>query len=421
MPFTFGTAKTVLAAGLLAAAIPAAATNEYAELLRPDDEEPAVIAISADGEIQLTPLEDVAPNTSETQLASTDTVSQIAASKAEETVSADEQELQQSAVQNSSVLYRELTIPYPADDPLIKKYKQEYLSSYGQKWLKEVLEAGTPYRAYIRDQIKKMGLPPELEYLPIVESNYKITAVSKSGATGMWQFMENSMYPFLSKNQWIDERYDPWKSTDAALRKLKDNYRMFQDWPLAIAAYNCGAGALSRALKNAEIKTFWYLSENNLIKNESMNYVPKLLVIADIIINKDWYGIDLPEIDEAQTPDFEEIVLNGSVNLHLLAQKEETGGKAIMFLNPAVLTGITPPGSAYRLRIPAGTRTAIETTLKEQNISIYNDVYTVQKGDTLWGISRRYGITVNDLCMANNLNEKGILSIGRTIVVPIIN
>ena len=92
-----------------------------------------------------------------------------------------------------------------------------------------------------------------------------------------------------------------------------------------------------------------------------------------------------------------------------------------MFLNPAVLTGITPPGSAYRLRIPAGTRTAIETTLKEQNISIYNDVYTVQKGDTLWGISRRYGITVNDLCMANNLNEKGILSIGRTIVVPIIN
>ena len=152
-----------------------------------------------------------------------------------------------------------------------------------------------------------------------------------------------------------------------------------------------------------------------------MNYVPKLLVIADIIINKDWYGIDLPEIDEAQTPDFEEIVLNGSVNLHLLAQKEETGGKAIMFLNPAVLTGITPPGSAYRLRIPAGTRTAIETTLKEQNISIYNDVYTVQKGDTLWGISRRYGITVNDLCMANNLNEKGILSIGRTIVVPIIN
>ena len=169
MPFTFGTAKTVLAAGLLAAAIPAAATNEYAELLRPNDEEPAVIAISADGEIQLTPLEDVAPNTSETQLASTDTVSQIAASKAEETVSADEQELQQSAVQNSSVLYRELTIPYPADDPLIKKYKQEYLSSYGQKWLKEVLEAGTPYRAYIRDQIKKMGLPPELEYLPIIE------------------------------------------------------------------------------------------------------------------------------------------------------------------------------------------------------------------------------------------------------------
>lgn len=409
-PVSLCVCKPLLFFGLITTAVPAGATNEHIDLLRPEGSQPMVMSITADDTIHLTSLEQTMA--AEQLLQAEQETQQTAA----QTIQAETQE---SARQKPP--YRELSIPYPKDDPLIQKYKEEYLSAYGQRWLKEVLEAGAPYRAYIHDQVKKMGLPPELQYLPIVESNYKNTAVSKSGATGMWQFMENSMHPFLDKNEWIDERYDPWKSTDAALRKLKDNYTMFEDWPLAIAAYNCGAGALSRALEDAETKTFWYLSEHNLIKNESMNYVPKLLVIADIITNSEWYGVELPDIDESAAPDFEEIVLNGSVNLHLLAAHEETGGSEILFLNPAVRSGITPPGSAYRLRIPQGTRTAVETTLKEQNISIYNDVYTVQKGDTLWGISRRYGVTVSDLCMANNLTETGILSIGHTIVVPIIN
>jgi membrane-bound lytic murein transglycosylase D len=133
-------------------------------------------------------------------------------------------------------------------------------------------------------------MPPALEYLPVVESEYKPLATSRSGARGLWQFMENSIKPFMEKNEWIDERLDPWKSTDAALSKLQDNYKMFGDWPIAIAAYNCGAGAMQRILKKAPEKTFWYIAEKGLLRDQSVQYVPKFLAISELSEN----GGDMP-------------------------------------------------------------------------------------------------------------------------------
>ena len=126
----------------------------------------------------------------------------------------------------------------------IKKYIEQYTKPFGKRQLSEILDNGEPYRLYVRQELKKKNLPAALEYLPVVESEYKPLAVSKSGARGLWQFMDNSIAGLLKKNEYIDERYDPWLSTDAALKKLEENYRQFKDWPLAIAAYNCGAGAM---------------------------------------------------------------------------------------------------------------------------------------------------------------------------------
>ena len=133
----------------------------------------------------------------------------------------------------------------------VEKFRKLYLSPKWSTLLKAYLESAMEYRLYVRKAIQDAQMPEMLEYLPVVESNYKTSAKSRSGAIGMWQFMANSVWPFLTLNDFVDERLDPWKSTDAALKKLTDNYNYFNDWLLAIGAYNCGVGAMSKAIKKA--------------------------------------------------------------------------------------------------------------------------------------------------------------------------
>ena len=182
--------------------------------------------------------------------------------------------------------------------PEVEKFRRQYLN---EKWLKHlynILESAMEYRLFVRKSVQDKNLPEILEYLPVVESNYKTSAKSKSGAIGMWQFMANSVYPFLVLDDFVDERLDPWKSTEAALKKLTENYNYFNDWLIAIAAYNCGVGAMNKILRKAEKKDFWYLVDKKLLPQQTADYVPKLIAIADLAINSEYYQIDLPNHNE---------------------------------------------------------------------------------------------------------------------------
>ena len=190
-----------------------------------------------------------------------------------------------------------LTLPLP-ERAEIERFRKQYLDPKWTQVLYNALEGAIDYRLYIRKELAEAGLPPELEYLPVVESNYKTNAKSRSGALGLWQFMSNSVKPFLTLNDYVDERLDPWKETDAAIKKLKENYDIFGDWLLAIGAYNCGAGAMTRALAKAEEKDFWYLCDKNLIPSQTQLYVPKLLAIADLALNCEYFEIDIPDHEE---------------------------------------------------------------------------------------------------------------------------
>lgn len=256
-----------------------------------------------------------------------------------------------------------------ADSPLTKKYRDNYLTDAGRKWLREVLYNSAPYRPYIRAQLKKRRLPMILQYLPIVESDYKVHAVSKSGAAGMWQFMENSMSPYLKKNYWYDERFDPWKETDAALSKLADNYKMFGDWSFALAAYNMGAGAISRTIKEHPGKTYWNLAENGDIRSQTAMYVPKLLAVADIIENAEYYGlIDIGAIDkmiEGKAPEqYSYLRITGKISLSEIAAATGIDLETLIFLNPALLHECTPSKETYRLRLPYGSAKKAAEDLK---------------------------------------------------------
>lgn len=307
------------------------------------------------------------------------------------------------------------------DHPHVKKYLDEYQRPFGLKWLNSVLATAAPYRVYVRQQLEAHGLPACLEYLPVIESEYKTSAKSRSGALGIWQFMENSIAPFLIKNEWVDERLDPWKSTDAAIKKLQDNYRWFNSWELALAAYNYGAGGISRLIKrNGGVDDYWHLVDKGVLSNQTELYVPKFLAVAELVMNEAHYGLEFPKADEKDLVVWDEVVVTKSVPLAGLAKEMDIDFSILKFLNPALLRGRTPPATEYTLRVPAGTGDDARKILQTMHLPVYEHTYTVVKGDTLWGISRRYGISVQDLCDANNIDENGILSIGKTLYVPII-
>lgn len=310
------------------------------------------------------------------------------------------------------------------DHPLTKQFISQYLSNTGRQQLCRILYDSEPYRPYIKQELEKNGLPLILQYLPIVESNYKTKAVSRTGAVGLWQFMENSMYPFLKKNTWYDERYDPWKETDAAIKKLTDNYKMFKDWHLAITAYNMGAGALTRVMKKYPGKDFWYLAEHKLLPSQSIYYVPKLIAIADIIENAEYYGVlEIGAADKlienAKVENFDYVNVAGMISLEQISKITGIERSVIDFLNPCLLKKCTPAGENYKIRLPEGTGPSCEEALKKADIATDALIYTVKAGDSLWAISRRYSLTVDDLCKVNGIKENDILRINQKLIIPV--
>lgn len=247
-----------------------------------------------------------------------------------------------------------------------------YLSEKAQKWLYGVLDEGQQYRIYIRNQLEKRKMPAILEYLPLVESEYNPNAKSRSGAVGLWQFMTNSVKGLLEYNEYVDQRYDPWKSTDAALTKLNDNYKTFGDWLLAITAYNCGAGALSRAINKAGNRDFWYLCQNGYLSEQASGYVPKLLAIADVVENDEFYGVKFPHARawngttlETRAGFFDYVTVSQSVPLKKLARELRIDEETFLALNSALIRQVTPPDSKYQIRFPEGMQESAAYALNE--------------------------------------------------------
>lgn len=366
-------------------------------------------------------LEDILPLLDDTALSETLTPEDQTGESKEETELSEEEKEPEPIVELPNSLLNETY----RNHPLVIKHRNQYLSEKWLKWLRQVLEDSMEYRLYVRKMIEEMGLPPELEYLPVVESNYKTSAKSKSGALGMWQFMENSVKPFLQLDEFVDERLDPWKSTVAGLRKLTDNYNQFKDWYLAIGAYNCGAGAMTKAVKKAGQADYWYLADNSLISAQTVDYVPKLLAIADIAEHSDFYGIDLPMHEEEyelleneRDAIFDYIEVSQAYSLTALAAEMRMDEKLIKHLNPSFTKGFTHPSKKSEIRLPPGMKESGLTALANINPITFPFQYKVVSGDSLWSISRKYGVTVQTLCEVNGMKETDILRIGKILYIP---
>ncbi|MDR3019942.1 MAG: transglycosylase SLT domain-containing protein [Treponema sp.] len=302
------------------------------------------------------------------------------------------------------------------EQQLTKHYIAQYTNRSGVAYLNAALERGNVYLPFIKEEIAKRNLPPELVYLPIIESSYQITARSRSGAVGLWQFMMNSISPFnIRVTDSIDERRDFIKSTRGALQKLDDNYRTLGNWELALAAYNCGLGAMTRTIQRTGVRDYWELSRRNELRQETTHYVPKLVAAAYVLSQPRKYGINI----WLEPFEWTAVTLRRQISLDILAEEAEINRDLLRRLNAQLLQGITPASGGFQLIVPAADVEKVKLILERDDLKLLQYHYhIVRHGDTLWSMSRHYGTSLNLIEQHNPGISNRYLKIGETIVIP---
>jgi peptidoglycan lytic transglycosylase D len=293
------------------------------------------------------------------------------------------------------------------DNPKVRHFIN-YYSNTGKNRFRELLSRSGKYMPMIAKVLNQEGLPEELGYLALLESEFVVNTASRNGAVGLWQFIASTARRYgLRIDEWIDERRDPVKSTRAAAAYLKDLHNYFGRWYLATAAYNAGPATIDKALQQSGAKDFWSIKAKAQLSQETRNFVPKFVAIALIAMDPTKYGLD--DIQYETALDYEEIELKTPMKLATLAEIAETNVAAVRDLNPALLRPSTPPGDAsFRVNLPVGKAAvylakASEKILENQPEPVRLVTHEVKRGETLFSIARHYGMEVRALMEFNSL------------------
>ena len=275
------------------------------------------------------------------------------------------------------------------------------------------------YRPMMERILMEEKVPLDLIYLAQAESAFLPRAISRAKARGMWQFISSRGKEYgLRQTWWIDERSDPEKSTRAAARHLSDLYEQFNDWHLAMAAYNAGPVRVSKALKKTKATTFWELADKKALPKETINYVPTILAFAIIGRDPGEYGFDVEPSAPLET---ERVDLEKATDLRVIAENLGLPVDQLKDLNPHVLRWTTPPDdSEFELILPKGYS---EKFHGKGRIASGKRAHSMapsqcEEGETLSVIARNYGVAVNDLTQANRISAKTSLKIGQEILIP---
>jgi membrane-bound lytic murein transglycosylase D len=274
----------------------------------------------------------------------------------------------------------------------------------------------------IKTELARAGLPSDLVWLSLIESAHNPTIASPVGAAGLWQFMPDAARSYgLVVDRWVDERLDPERSTQAAVRYLSDLYRRFGSWDLSMAAYNMGYGGLSRAVRKFNTNDFWELARYEAgIPWETTLYVPKILATAVMMNNRRAFGLDAVAADPAER--FDVVVVGPSVPLAEIARVVGAPPASVEGLNPQYLAGRTPPAApgaprgSYRVRVPEGS--AKSFTPARVTLDDGLEPYVVRAGETVERIARLRGTSERDLREKNRVTADEVLAPGTVLLVP---
>jgi membrane-bound lytic murein transglycosylase D len=333
-----------------------------------------------------------------------------------------------------------IQLPY---NDIVKRYIVAYTGRLkGQ--MQQMIGLAQYYFPLIEEELDRQGLPYELKILPMIESALQPTAISRAGAAGMWQFMlRTGKNMGLEVNSFVDQRMDPVASTRAACAYLKQLYDIYNDWTLAIAAYNCGPGNVNKALRRApNAQTYWDIYD--YLPRETRGYVPSFIAATYAYTFHRAHGIE-PQLP-AQPLSTDTITVRKMLHFDQIASTMELPTELLRRLNPQYKLDIIPAtDKAYSLVLPmefVGEYVEKEPEIQAKD-SVYlkpyidpdnfdpnraprnltaasasGTTYKVQRNDVLGSIARRYGVTVSALMRANNISDARRLRAGQVLQIP---
>jgi membrane-bound lytic murein transglycosylase D len=279
------------------------------------------------------------------------------------------------------------------------------------------------YRPIIIRELKKAGLPEELSWLPLVESGFKVNALSKARALGLWQFIPSTGYKYgLNRDEWVDERLDVEKSTRAAIDYMRDLHGMFGDWLTVLAAYNCGEGRVLKVISRQHMNyfdRFWDLYHQ--LPYETARYVPRFLATLLIIKDPKKYNMNLEEhLDQPYS--YEIVKTSKSMRLQDIAPRIGTSEDVLNALNSELRQRITPD-KEYNLKVPLEkAETLVKVVDEIPQCEKPRQVFIkhrAKRGETVVSIARKYRTSVGAIMSNNNLSSRKSVKTGQQLIIPV--
>lgn len=300
-------------------------------------------------------------------------------------------------------------------------------------WIKRA----NKYFPLIEERIRLRGLPEDLKYVAVVESGLRPEARSSAGAVGIWQFMATTgALQQLEITNWVDERQDPVRSTEAALSYLEYLYSKFGDWLLALAAYNGGEDRVRKEMARQEVNSFYDL----VLPSETERYIFKIASAKVILSDPGAYGFELSPEELYESPQVElvELELGGDLELVSLGRACGIAYRALRTLNPQLRDSWLPKGK-YRMYLPRGLGSCAHEFARNKTLSVAPKpklqpeatttkqppkkspgeslFHKVQEKETLWDIARKYGVQVKSIQEWNRLSAQEKIRPGQRLVI----
>ena len=339
--------------------------------------------------------------------------------------------LRQSPTKLSPVEQKVFTLFADSDDP--NRFRNAIGGFRSQRGLREkterALKVSGQYLPKMESIFAAEGLPVLLTRLPLVESSFNVEAYSKVGAAGLWQFIPSSARIYMRLDDAVDDRRDPWTSTQAAARHLKQDYAELGTWPLAVTAYNHGRGGLAKGLREVkgddldDLIVGW---KGKRFGFASRNFYSEFLAAMDVERN---YREHFGEIERHDPIEFDVVQIHHYVPYASLRELAGVSEQEFRMLNPGyrpeVLDGrlYVPPRTSIRVPVGKGDAfmaayLALDESQRFEQQRFYFVRYRVQNGDNLGAIARRYNVRVSDLKQANGIGSKSFIRAGQVLKIP---
>ncbi len=311
---------------------------------------------------------------------------------------------------------KDFDIPIVVNDD-VKRW-MNYLLGPGRKYYAKWLSRSTKFTPMMQQKLRKAGLPEDLIYLSMIESGFSTAAYSSAAAAGLWQFIPTTGREMgLRVDWWIDERRDPEKSTDAAIKFMSRLYNNFDHWYLVWAGYNGGPGRVSKGITKYGTRDFWELEAHNAFPSETDNYVPKIIAAAIIGKYRERYGFT--DIKYQQPLEYDTVSIEGNVGIDVLAKCAGISVSEFKAYNPHLLQHALPTTPKKQdVNVPKSTEflASLAKVPKSERISYQRHV--IKKGESLGRIAAKYGVSVQSIQTKNNIRNANRIHVGQVLLIP---